>query len=197
MVRSCDGADEFRVDHLVERGCVPSRWRRAVTSRTWSWSWTPHGPPQYLVVPPQFGVIAAGAGRMFAYRVSHRDPFTTVGSPRRCGQPASTTMAPRHSASWRRLPRRRPAESAERHAEAVVRKAGGSLVRRCGRLGLGQLAGTLDGACGRPSLPELCPACRVVCPVPSNIRTLVSWTTHLAQSPERAAHQHWPGGKLW
>ena len=34
------------------------------------------GLAQYLVVPPQFGVVAAGAGRMFAYRVSHRDPFT-------------------------------------------------------------------------------------------------------------------------
>jgi hypothetical protein len=56
------------------------------------------GLAQYLVVPPQLGVVAAGAGRLFAYRVSHRNPFTTVGAPRRCGRPASTTMAPRQSA---------------------------------------------------------------------------------------------------
>jgi len=37
------------------------------------------GPAQYLVVPPQFGVVAAGAGRVFACGVSHRGPFTTAG----------------------------------------------------------------------------------------------------------------------
>ena len=36
------------------------------------------GLAQYLVVPPQFGVVAAGAGRLFAYRVSHGVPFAMV-----------------------------------------------------------------------------------------------------------------------
>ncbi len=43
-----------------------------------------NGPAQYLVVPPQFGVVAAGAGHMFACGVSHRCPFTTAGPPGRC-----------------------------------------------------------------------------------------------------------------
>ena len=38
------------------------------------------GPAQYLVVPPQFGVVAAGAGRMFACGVPHHGPFTVSGA---------------------------------------------------------------------------------------------------------------------
>jgi hypothetical protein len=33
---------------------------------------------QYLIVPPQFSVVAAAAGRLFADRASHSGPFTTV-----------------------------------------------------------------------------------------------------------------------
>ena len=38
------------------------------------------GPAQHRVVPPQLGVIAAGAGRMFACGVPHRGPFTVAGA---------------------------------------------------------------------------------------------------------------------
>src|SRR5215471_1717199 len=37
------------------------------------------GPAQYLVVPSQFGVVAAGARRRFACGVSHRGPFKEAG----------------------------------------------------------------------------------------------------------------------
>jgi hypothetical protein len=35
-----------------------------------------------LIVPPQFSVVAAAAGRLFADRVSHRGPFKGQGRSR-------------------------------------------------------------------------------------------------------------------
>ena len=39
-----------------------------------------NGPAQHLVMPPQFSVVASGAGHVFACGVSHRCPFTTAGA---------------------------------------------------------------------------------------------------------------------
>ena len=62
-----------------------------------------NGPAQYLVVSPQFGVVAPGAGHMFACGVSHRCPFTMAGVARAAGghraSPCPAAYASRRSAS--------------------------------------------------------------------------------------------------